>query len=41
MQKYLIKFSQTEFKNTSKESSIMIKYASSQGCRDGSVYGNP
>jgi len=41
MQKYSTKFSQTESKNTSKQSSIMIKKASSQGCRDGSIYGHP
>jgi hypothetical protein len=41
MQKYSIKFSQTEFKNILKESSIMIKYPSSQGYRDGSIYRNP
>jgi exonuclease III len=28
-------------RNTSKTSSIMIKYALSQGCRDGSIYENP
>jgi hypothetical protein len=39
--KILIKFSLTEFKNTSKQSSILTKYGSSQGCRDGSIYGNP
>ena len=39
--KYSIKFLQIKSKNTSKQSSIMIKYASSQGCRDGSIYGNP
>jgi hypothetical protein len=38
--KILKKFSQTESKNTSKRSSIMIKKASSQGCRDGSIYRN-
>jgi hypothetical protein len=40
-QKYSIKFSKTEFKNTSKQSSIMNKYASSQGSSDGSIYANP
>jgi hypothetical protein len=35
----IIKFLQTESKNTSKGSSIMIN--SSQGCRDGLIYGNP
>jgi hypothetical protein len=41
MQKYSIKSSQTESKNTSKLSSIMTKNASFQGCRDGLIYGNP
>jgi hypothetical protein len=40
MQKYLT-FSQTESKKISKILSIMIKCSSPQGCRDGSIYGNP
>jgi hypothetical protein len=40
MQKYSIKSSQTKSKNTSKRSSIMNQ-ASSQGCRDGLIYGYP
>jgi hypothetical protein len=41
MQKYSIKFSLAESKNTSKRSSVMIKWASHQGYRDGSIYENP
>jgi hypothetical protein len=41
MQKYSIKFSLTESKNTSKQSSFMIKQASFQGFRDGLIYRNP
>jgi hypothetical protein len=41
MEKYSIKFSQTESKKTSKQPSIMIKQALFQGCRDGSIHGNP
>jgi hypothetical protein len=36
--KYLIKYSQTESKNTSKTLSTMVKQASSQGCRDVLTY---
>jgi hypothetical protein len=39
--KLSIKSSQTEFKNASKTSCIMIKEASSQGCIDGSTCTNP
>jgi hypothetical protein len=39
IRKYSMEFSQTESKNTSKQSSIMIKEASSQGCRDVSIQG--
>jgi hypothetical protein len=38
MQKYSIKFLQTESKNTSKQSLTTIKKASSQECRDDSIY---
>jgi hypothetical protein len=41
MQKYSIKFLPTESKNTSQPSFTMVKEASSQGCRDGSLYRNP
>jgi hypothetical protein len=41
MQKYSIKFLQTEFKKISKQSSFMIKEASSQECRDCPICGNP
>jgi hypothetical protein len=40
MQKYSINISQTESKNASKQSSIIIKYPSSQGCRNVSIYRN-
>jgi hypothetical protein len=40
MQKCSIKFSKTEWKNTSKPSSTMINYTSSQVFRDGSIYSN-
>ena len=40
MQKSSIKFSLTESKNTSKQSSILTKKVSFQGCRDGSVSTN-
>jgi hypothetical protein len=39
--KILNKISLTESKNTSKQSSILTKYVSFQGCRDGLIYGNP
>jgi hypothetical protein len=39
--KFSIKFSLTESKNTSKQSSILTKEVSFQGCRDGLIYGNP
>jgi hypothetical protein len=41
MQKYSIKSSQTEYKKTSKLSSIMTKKDLSQGYRDGLIYRNP
>jgi hypothetical protein len=41
MQKYSIKFFQTESKKTSKEPFTMIKLDSSQGCKDVSRNGNP
>jgi hypothetical protein len=41
MQKYSIKLSLTELKNTSKQSSILTKKVSFQGYRDVSIYGNP
>jgi hypothetical protein len=39
--KILKKFLQTESRNTLKVLYIMIKKASSQGCKDDSMYGNP
>jgi hypothetical protein len=41
MQKYSIKFSLMESKNTSKQSSILTKKVSFQGYGDGLIYGNP
>ena len=41
MQKYLIKFLQTESKSTSKPSFTMIKLASFQGYKFSSIYENP
>jgi hypothetical protein len=39
--KYSIKYLQTVSNNTSKTSFTIIKYASSQGCRGGSIYEHP
>jgi hypothetical protein len=39
--KILNKILTKESKYTSKQSFIMTKYSSSQGCRDGLIYGNP
>jgi hypothetical protein len=41
MQKYSIKFSLTESKNTLKQSSTLTKEVLFQGCRDGLIYRNP
>jgi hypothetical protein len=38
--KILNKVLLTESKNTSKQSSILTKEVSLQGCRDGLIYGN-
>jgi hypothetical protein len=40
MQKFSIKYWQTEFNNTSKRSYTMTKSVSFQGCKDGSKYAN-
>jgi hypothetical protein len=41
MQKYSIKLLLTKLRNTSKQSSILTKKVSFQGCRDVLIYGNP
>jgi hypothetical protein len=41
MQKYSIKFLQNKSKNSTKPSFTMIKEASFQGCKVGSIYKNP
>jgi hypothetical protein len=40
-EKYSIKFLLTKSKNTSKQSSMLTKWVTFQGCMNDLIYGNP